>query len=144
MAIIAALASRKVNKVMLPLYMLFILYMTMMYREIGIGRLRLDLFWSYRVFWTRPRIRMVILNNIWLFIPLGAILYRLCPKWRVALLPVVVSVIIEVLQYVLSIGLCELDDVISNGVGGVIGVAVCAALRWWIDKRSEKGVDPAL
>lgn len=144
MTIVAALASRKVNKVMLPLYMLFILYMTMMYREIGIGRLRLDLFWSYRLFWTSPGLRLEILNNIWLFIPLGAILYRLYPKWIVALLPFLVSVIIEVLQYVLSIGLCELDDMISNGLGGAIGMAVCAGVRWWIDKRLETGIDPEL
>lgn len=129
--LIAAIAGRKVNKLMLPLYMGFIVYMTMMYREIGVGRLNLELFWSYRLFLTSPGLRMEILNNIWLFIPLGAILYRLYPRWSVVLLPIFVSVCVEVAQYLLGVGLCELDDVISNGIGGLIGVAICAHLREW-------------
>ena len=126
---IAALSSRKVNKMMISLYMVFIVYMTVMYRQIGVGMLNLDLFWSYRLFKISPFLRMEILNNIWLFIPLGAILYRLYPKWRVVLLPIIVSLIIEVAQYMLGVGLCELDDVISNGIGGLIGVIACMCLR---------------
>lgn len=99
--------------------------------------LNLELFWSYRLFKVSSELKMEILNNIWLFIPLGAILYRLYPKWRVVLLPIIVSVVIEVAQYILGVGLCELDDVISNGIGGLIGVAVCMHLREWIDFLSE-------
>ena len=82
MTIAAALGSRKLNKVLLPIYIVFIMYMTLMYREIGIGKLKLALFWSYRRFLSSTAYRMEILNNIWLFVPLGAIVYRLYPKWR--------------------------------------------------------------
>ena len=103
--------------------------MTLMYREIGIGKLKLALFWSYRRALSSTAYRMEILNNIWLFIPLGAIVYRLYPKWRVALVLVVISVAVEAMQYLLSVGVCELDDVISNGLGGVVGVLVCYLVR---------------
>lgn len=137
LTIAVALSRRKLNKVMLPMYIMFIVYMTVMFREIGVGMLNLELFWSYRLFKVSSELKMEILNNIWLFIPLGAILYRLYPKWRVVLLPIIVSVVIEVAQYILGVGLCELDDVISNGIGGLIGVAVCMHLREWIDFLSE-------
>lgn len=72
---------------------------------------------------------MEILNNIWLFIPLGAIMYRLYPKWSVTLVPFGISAAVEAMQYLLSVGLCELDDVISNGMGGIIGVFLCYLVR---------------
>ena len=72
---------------------------------------------------------MEILNNIWLFVPLGAIVYRLYPKWRATLVPVVISVAVEAMQYLMSVGVREIDDVISNGMGGVVGVVVCWLVR---------------
>ena len=129
MTIAAALGSRKLNKVLLTIYIVFIMFMTLMYREIGIGKLNLTLFWSYRRFLSSTALRMEILNNTWLFLPLGAIVYRLYPKWRVVLVPVVISIAIEAMQHILSVGLCELDDVISNGIGGIIGVMVCYLVR---------------
>ena len=129
LTIAAALGSRKLNKVLLPIYIVFIMYMTLMYREIGIGKLKLALFWSYRRFLSSTAYRMEILNNIWLFVPLGAIVYRLYPKWRATLVPVVISVGVEAMQYLLSVGVCEVDDVISNGMGGVVGVMVCWLVR---------------
>ena len=129
LTIAAALGSRKLNKVLLTIYIVFIMFMTLMYREIGIGKLNLTLFWSYRRFLSSTALRMEILNNTWLFLPLGAIVYRLYPKWRVMLVPVVISIAIEAMQHILSVGLCELDDVISNGIGGIIGVMVCYLVR---------------
>ena len=134
LTIAAILGSRKLNKVLLPIYIVFIMYMTLMYREIGIGKLNLTLFWSYRKFLSSTAYRMEILNNIWLFIPLGAIVYRLCPKWSIALVPFAISIAIEAMQYFLSVGLCELDDVISNGIGGIIGVLMCWLVRRLLGK----------
>ena len=98
----AALGSRKLNKALLTIYIVFIMFMTLMYREIGIGKLNLTLFWSYRRFLSSTALRMEILNNTWLFLPLGAIVYRLYPKWRVVLVPVVISIAIEAMQHILE------------------------------------------
>ena len=118
-------SGKTVNAVLLVLYLLFIAYMTLMYRESGMGRMNLDLFWSYRQFLTNSGLRYEILNNIWLFVPLGAILYKLFPKIGIVVVPVLISAAIETSQYVFGIGLCELDDIVSNGLGGLIGVLVC-------------------
>ena len=66
--------------------------------------------------------RVEIINNIWLFLPLGTILFRLSQKRRVAIIAVLISVGIEVLQYATGLGLAEFDDVISNGLGGMMGM----------------------
>lgn len=66
------------------------------------------------------------------FVPLGAILFKLVPKWCVVFISVLVSVAVEIAQYAFDVGLCELDDMVSNGLGGLIGMTVCWGLvRIW-------------
>ena len=113
---------RRANLVLLLFYILFILYMTLFNRD-GETRVELELFWSYKQFLSSPSLRLEILNNIWLFIPLGVILTKLV-GWRGVIVCIVLSVFIEVVQYFTGLGLAEFDDVISNGLGGVIGAMV--------------------
>ena len=63
------------------------------------------------------------------FVQLGAILYRLWPRGYVVLIPSLLSLAIEVMQLVLRTGLFELDDIVSNSLGGLIGVLVCWGIR---------------
>ena len=125
LTILAAFGNRKFNTVLLPFYLVFIALMTLLYREIGAGRMNLTLFWSYTSFLRSHSLRMEIVNNIWLFVPLGAILFKLVPKWCVVFISVLVSAVVEIAQYAFDVGLCELDDMVSNGLGGLIGMAVC-------------------
>lgn len=125
LCVFAIRSGKIVNAALLVLYLLFIAYMTLMYRESGLGRINLDLFWSYRQFLTNKGLRYEILNNIWLFVPLGAILYKLFPKPGIVIVPVLISASIETAQYVFGIGLCELDDIVSNSLGGLIGILMC-------------------
>ena len=129
LCIATALGSRKQNAVLLVLYLAFIVYMTLIGERAGIAGVRLDLFWSYRLFFISPVMRQQIINNIWLFVPLGAMLYRLWPRGYVVLIPVLLSLAIETLQLVLGRGLFETDDIISNSLGGLIGVLVCWGIR---------------
>ena len=129
LCIAAALGSRKQNAILLILYLAFIVYMTLIGERAGVPGVRLDLFWSYRLFFISPVMRLQILNNIWLFVPLGAMLYRLWPRGYVVLIPILLSLGIETLQLVLGRGLFETDDIISNSLGGLIGVLVCWGIR---------------
>ena len=118
--------------VFLILYLFFILFITMMYRETGNSRAQLELFWSYRQFLSNSRMRYEILNNIWLFVPFGASIGTYAAekkRYQYVLIPVLLSALIEVLQYLLGIGLCELDDVISNSLGGIAGFALAGFRR---------------
>lgn len=113
--------KRRGNAALLALYLLFIAYMTLMFRNAVAKRLNLTLFWSYRLFLRSAGMRREILFNIWLFVPLGLILYRLTGYPWVALIAIALSASIELMQYALGIGLCELDDIVSNGLGGCLG-----------------------
>ncbi len=113
--------DRKWNVVLLVLYLMSIVYLTLMFRESGDAKVNLELFWSYKKIFTDSGGRADILKNIWLFIPLGAILYKLYPHKRILLVPVLLSLLIELTQYVTGTGLLEFDDMVSNGLGGVIG-----------------------
>ena len=70
-----------------------------------------------------------IFRNIWLFIPLGAILYNLYPQKVVLLIPILLSGLIELVQYITKTGICELDDIINNGLGGATGYVLGSEMQ---------------
>ena len=65
---------------------------------------------------------------IWLFVPSGAALFRPehCFGWLWA---IALSILIETVQSLTGIGLCEIDDVISNGIGAMIGYGVADGIH---------------
>ncbi|MCR4672192.1 MAG: VanZ family protein [Lachnospiraceae bacterium] len=65
-------------------------------------------------------------NIIW-FVPLGCYLvaFKGKPLLTAVLMGFVLSLIIEVLQFVLGTGVSELDDLVLNTCGCVIGGLVC-------------------
>lgn len=109
-------------------YMVFILYETLMFREIGDAKTNLVLFSYAGRFLKEQSVRTGVINNIWLFVPLGTGLYRIFQKKWVLLIPFVFSVLIETTQYITGLGIAEFDDVFGNTLGGWIGVL--AAYEW--------------
>ena len=107
-----------------------------MYRD-SIGNKGHELLASYRNIFTNSDGRADIIRNIWLFIPFGAILYKLCPHIKVLLIPFVLSVAIETIQYYTSMGFCELDDIISNSLGGCIGFYTGKLTEEFIDRINK-------
>lgn len=107
--------------VLLLLYVGFILYMTLLYRADGNPKGQFELFWSYKEFFSDRSIRVELFQNIWLFVPLGALLYYSVQKQWVLVVPVLFSIIIETIQLFTGRGLFEFDDMISNGLGGCYG-----------------------
>lgn len=103
---------------------LFLIYVTLLYRASEGTGANLDLLWSYKQFFTKDTLRIEILNNIWLFIPLGCILFNILRNPKALIILVMISVCIETCQLILGVGLCELDDVLSNGIGGLVGYGV--------------------
>ena len=117
-------------------YVVFILYETLMFRESGDARTNFVPFSYAGKFLKEQSVRVGVINNIWLFIPLGTGLYRWFQKRWVLLIPFVMSVAIETTQYVTGLGIAELDDVFGNTMGGWIGVLV--AWMWLSWKMSVK------
>lgn len=117
-------------------YVAFILYETLMFRESGDARTNFVLFSYAGKFLKEQSVRVGVINNIWLFIPLGTGLYRWFQKKWVLVIPFVMSVAIETPQYITGLGIAEFDDVFGNTMGGWIGVLV--AWMWLSWKMSLK------
>ena len=113
---------RKVSIALTAAYVVFILYETLMFRETGDARTNFVLFSYADRFFTEQSVRVGVINNIWLFIPLGTGLYRNIRKKWVLLIPFLLSIAIETTQYITGLGIAEFDDVFGNTVGGWIGM----------------------
>ena len=126
LSIVAVMLKGRARIAFLVLYIVFIFLMTLYYREARDQRGQFELFWSYRQFFSSISLRGEILKNIWLFVPLGAAASGWKSGWLWA---VGLSVVIEIVQYVTGLGLCEFDDVISNGLGAAVGFGFGFALE---------------
>lgn len=102
------------------LYTFVILYFTLLFRDKNYTE-NPGFLWSYKVLFTNSEARADVLKNIWLFIPLGITLYQVNHNKIVILVSIVLSIIIEIIQFNTGTGFCEFDDIISNSLGGVIG-----------------------
>ena len=60
------------------------------------------------------------INNVLLFIPFG-LFFPLSRFKYIFLTGILYSLLIEICQYIFRLGLCEIDDVISNVFGALIG-----------------------
>lgn len=109
--------AEKMSVLLTAAYIAFILYETLMFRDTGDARTNLILFSYAGNFLKEQSVRVGVINNIWLFIPLGTGLYRWFQKRWVLLLPFVMSVAIETTQYITGLGIAEFDDVFGNTMG---------------------------
>lgn len=67
--------------------------------------------------------------NILLFMPAGFMLPMICPEklsaWKIVLInSLVLSTVAESLQLLLRLGHCDIDDIVANTAGGLIGFFV--------------------
>lgn len=116
-------------------YVALLLYFTVFTRvETGKHELQLMPFWSYVEIWNDARVLIEEhLMNIMVFIPIGfllAVVMKGVAWWKTLLTGTCLSVCIEVLQYVLTRGLCETDDVIHNTLGCLIGMSGFWCLKY--------------
>ena len=72
------------------------------------------------------------IDNILVFIPFGALFPGKRWKWLV-LTAVLFSTTIEIVQYALNLGWCEIDDVICNVLGVAIGFGLWKMIKGKID-----------
>lgn len=105
---------------------LLIMWLTIFAKEATVREIKLTPLWSYRrigdIFLTCE-----IVLNIALFVPYGALLYanlknKSLPK--VIIIGCVTSAVIEIIQFIFALGLCEIDDIISNTMGTIIGCCI--------------------
>ena len=127
-----------VKKYLFAAYTIFIAWYTLLKREPrSLERVfKPELFWAIREWIENPTVvnkteALQYLLNILFFIPYG-LLFPWKDNWkRVFVTAVVLSVFIEFSQFIFNLGWCEVDDVISNTLGAMIGYWIL----WKVSKR---------
>ena len=135
------MGKRIVNKKRVCLfaaYTIFIVWYTLLKREPrGAERVfKPELFWAIRGWIVNPTVESKkeaaqYIQNILFFIPYGLLFPRKDNWERVFVTVMVLSLLIELSQFIFNLGWCEVDDVISNTLGAMIGYWI-----WWkVSKR---------
>ncbi|MGN0351051.1 MAG: VanZ family protein [Roseburia sp.] len=107
---------------------------TVFTRNTGTRKYELELFWSWReiIFHGNRQLLQENLLNLVLLLPAGILLPILCHKrlswWKGLLFGLVISAGIEICQFVLCRGFLDLDDIIHNGVGCMVGCVICSMI----------------
>lgn len=122
-------------------YTIFILYITVLGRySFEDFRARLIPFESYREVFagSSSELRGIVLNVV-LFVPFG-FLTACCfldkkPVWIALCAGLILTVSVEVLQYLTRTGTLETDDVMHNMLGTVLGIAIWSLINRLIKKR---------
>jgi glycopeptide antibiotics resistance protein len=85
-----------------------------------------------------------IVYNVLLFVPLGVYISMLRPSWRFRKKIVVIvglTLAFEVSQFIFALGISDVTDILSNTLGGVIGIGVYALLLRLFKGRAVKIVN---
>lgn len=115
-------------------YISFILCSTVLFRSCheNVGY-SITPFWSYVAIQNgRTDLMQANIMNVAIFIPIGVLLGCLSKRlkwWMVALIGVGISLTIEILQYLLKRGFAEVDDVMHNTLGCLIGFLMVAVIK---------------
>ena len=104
-------------------YLTYVFYVTFGMRYIGERR---EIQWvPFKTVWSNPWEIPLLVENILLFVPFGILVTLSCRQlihWKVvAKYSIMVSLLIEVSQYIFRCGKTEVDDVILNCLGAMIG-----------------------
>lgn len=112
------------------LYFVFLLDLVFFCREAG-SRVGTDMT-LFGTWGTTARDHAYVLENVLLFIPYGVLFPFMIPEKRFWITPAagcLTSICIELIQLVTSCGYCQLDDMVMNTAGTVLGFLVCIFLR---------------
>lgn len=113
-------------------YMLIIFSIAVLSRRPGNHINNFVLFYKYR-----QGINDQILTNILFFIPIGMILGSIGLKW--IWIGPVFSVLIEVSQLLLRRGMFDVDDIVSNCIGTIIGLIILLIIKTALGKHNKGG-----
>lgn len=125
---------RKIVFLLYAIYILAVLWITLIDREFGNRRAMLVPFWEFANVIKGVRRNYFIgqiLGNLFMLMPLGLMLPIIKKvSWKqVLLISLCFSAFIELTQFITGRGLMEFGDVFNNTVGAVLGYKVYDVLR---------------
>lgn len=134
---------RLISAVSLTVYIMLVLCATTFLRSNAVSSgVKLIPFWSYRqVLQGQIHICLEVIYNVVFFIPVGVLVCCIFPKLSMKNLfkiAVSLSLVIEIMQFLLQRGLCEIDDVIHNSLGCLIGYGIYKGTVKLLNKVEKK------
>ena len=135
-----SILRKGVSRLLIVEYSVIIYYITVFSRKANhVRKFDFTPFWSYE----RPDLFLENVMNVVVFIPVGILLgYALTnvKLWKVLVVGLLLSLPIEILQFLFKKGFAEIDDVMHNVLGCMIGYGVYALLRFLYEKFSKRRV----
>lgn len=118
-------------------YLIIVFGQTLLNRESNyFNNLNLHLFSAYKEAWyhfSMTEWRNIILN-ILMFVPFGLLLPLAFKQfdrfWKVYIKGLFFSIVIEIFQFITSRGIVEVDDILNNTIGTMIGYGFYILIRW--------------
>ena len=126
------MVNEKSQKIITVLYIFVILWLTLFSRETGTVRIVKGLFWE-----VQNHLWNFIVLNILMFVPLGFLLRSVTDTWKSITYGFLLSILIELTQYWLCLGSCELDDVLNNTLGCGLGILLWMGSSWMFLRKWE-------
>lgn len=123
------IVNRNERNYLLIIYSMFIVYETLLFRNYVNNSFDLVLFHSYCRFMESVSIRVQIIENIWLFIPYSVGVFYVCKSRKSTFLALLAPLAIELVQGFTHCGLFEIDDLVSNFSGEIIGYWIYMIIR---------------
>ncbi len=81
-------------------------------------------------------------GNILIFMPMGffvtALFYRMRGVFKITLFAFCISICIELIQFFTKLGCFDVDDIILNTIGGLIGGVICLMGVWARRRRVRR------
>ena len=117
-------------------WFLFVVYMVVMFITVFLSRepgsrqgIDMTLFGTWG---ETPQAHAFVIENILLFVPFGILYPVAVPgRWKyfTVLTGMIISVVIETVQLVTQRGYCQLDDVVMNTLGSLVGYVIFVIAR---------------
>ena len=117
---------------------LAIIFNTLLTRNGTVSQIKLLPFYSFKEAIEYPEMYRAMVMNIFLFIPFGLTLPYVLPEKIKKMgvftcsIAAVFSLVIELFQLFFCLGRCEIDDIIMNTVGALVGVVSYFIYKWMI------------
>ena len=126
-------------------YLAVLGYATTFRGGIGFGGVNFRLFLAWKEAWNNFSVRnwANVLLNILLFVPLGILVPLVFPKCRGSRIILVVfgtTLFVECLQLITGSGVCDVDDLFANALGGLMGYCLLMAVLSAAGKKWGRGL----
>jgi len=87
--------------------------------------------------WLKLNFIVNIVGNIGLFVPIVFFLrfiFKITNPWLILFICGTMSTCVELTQYIFSIGVADIDDIILNTVGAALGILLLTLLKKWLPR----------